>query len=139
MVSHAGDRMPLPHSSGRSAAACGPGVPNVVVNNEDHRSPVGRGEKGLLIMTGRFTVDARREANRDGATPIEVIDGDKLCDLLKKHGLGVTMTVRQVADVTVDAVSSPTSDAADSTARRDGGRETLLNVLRIAFGRPWWQ
>jgi restriction system protein len=63
----------------------------------------GRGEKGLLITTGRFTTDARREANRDGATPIELIDGDKLCDLLKKYELGVTTTVRPVEDVTVDA------------------------------------
>jgi hypothetical protein len=63
----------------------------------------GRGEKGLLITTGRFTADARREANRDGATPIELIDGDKLCDLLKRYELGVTTTVRQVEDVTVDA------------------------------------
>jgi restriction system protein len=62
----------------------------------------GRGEKGLLITTGRFTAEAKREANRDGATPIELIDGDKLCDLLKKYELGVVSTVRQVEDITID-------------------------------------
>lgn len=38
----------------------------------------GRGERGLLITTGSFTRDARREASRDGAPPVELIDGDRL-------------------------------------------------------------
>jgi len=62
----------------------------------------GRGEKGLLITTGRFTAEAKREASRDGAMPIELIDGDKLCDLLKKYELGVRTTVRHVEDVAID-------------------------------------
>ena len=49
----------------------------------------GRGEKGLLITTGSFTKDAQNEANRDGAPPVELIDGDRLCDLLRDYGLGV--------------------------------------------------
>ena len=44
----------------------------------------GRGEKGLLITTGTFTRDAREEANRDGAPPVELINGENLCDLLKQ-------------------------------------------------------
>jgi restriction system protein len=63
----------------------------------------GRGEKGLLITTGTFTTEARREANRDGATPIELIDGDKLCDLLKQYDLGVRTTRRVVEDVEIIA------------------------------------
>jgi len=43
----------------------------------------GRAEKGIIITTGTFTVEARREATRDGGPPIELIDGDKLVDLLK--------------------------------------------------------
>jgi restriction system protein len=35
----------------------------------------GRGDKGLLITTGTFTADAKREATRDGAPPIDLIDG----------------------------------------------------------------
>jgi len=38
----------------------------------------GRGDKGLLITTGSFSKDARQEATRDGAQPIELIDGDLL-------------------------------------------------------------
>lgn len=44
----------------------------------------GRGDKGLLITTGTFSADAKKEATRDGAPPIDLIDGDRLCDLLKK-------------------------------------------------------
>jgi len=50
---------------------------------------VGRSDKGLLITTGTFTPDAKREATRDGAPAIDLIDGDQLCDLLKQLKLGV--------------------------------------------------
>jgi restriction system protein len=61
----------------------------------------GRGEKGLLITTGSFTKEARSEANRDGAPPVELIDGDDLSDLLKEYGLGVAVTERVEEDVAV--------------------------------------
>lgn len=49
----------------------------------------GRGEKGLIITTGRFTKEAKNEANRDGVTPIELIDGERLVELFEKHHLGL--------------------------------------------------
>jgi len=59
---------------------------------------VGRTDKGLVITTGRFTPDAKKEASRDGAPPVELIDGDQLCDLLKALKLGVkTELVEQVS------------------------------------------
>jgi restriction system protein len=61
----------------------------------------GRGDKGLLISTGTFTLEARREATRDGAPPVDLIDGDQLCDLLKQYELGVSCTVRQAEDVSI--------------------------------------
>jgi restriction system protein len=48
----------------------------------------GRGDKGLIITTGSFTGEAKREATRDGAPPIDLIDGDGLCELLKRYELG---------------------------------------------------
>ena len=62
----------------------------------------GRGEKGLLITTGSFTRDAQAEATRDGAPPVELIDGDRLCDLLKEFRLGVDVRERIAEDVTVN-------------------------------------
>lgn len=50
---------------------------------------VGRADKGLLITTGRFTRDAIIEATRQGAPPIDLIDGDRLADMLKLLKLGV--------------------------------------------------
>lgn len=60
----------------------------------------GRADKGLIITTGTFTLEARREATRDGAPAIDLIDGEALCGLLKEQGLGVQ--VRLVEDVSVD-------------------------------------
>jgi restriction system protein len=62
----------------------------------------GRGDRGLLITTGTFTTEAKQEATRDGAPPIDLIDGDQLCDLLKEHRLGVRTELRQVEDVSID-------------------------------------
>jgi restriction system protein len=63
----------------------------------------GRGDKGLLITTDSFTADAKKEATPDGAPPIDLIDGDRLCELLKRYDLGVRTTTRTVEDVTIDA------------------------------------
>jgi len=62
----------------------------------------GRGEKGLLITTGSFTRDAQAEATRDGAPPVELIDGDRLCDLLREFRLGIEVHQRVEEDVVVD-------------------------------------
>jgi len=50
---------------------------------------VGRTDKGLFITTGRFTPEAKREATRDGAPQIELIDGEQTCELLKDLKLGI--------------------------------------------------
>lgn len=50
---------------------------------------IGRGDKGLFITTGSFTSEARKEAGRDGAPAIDLIDGEELCELLKSLKLGV--------------------------------------------------
>ena len=62
----------------------------------------GRGDKGLIITTGTFTPAAREEATRDGAPPVDLIDGDELCDLILDYRLGVSVVERTVRDITVD-------------------------------------
>jgi restriction system protein len=62
----------------------------------------GRGDKGLLITTGTFTAEAKREATRDGAPPVDLIDGERLCDLLQRYDLGVTTVTRQVQEFSVE-------------------------------------
>ena len=59
---------------------------------------MGRTDKGLIITTGTFSPDARREATRDGAPPIDLIDGVALCEKLKELQLGVsTKMVEEIA------------------------------------------
>lgn len=62
----------------------------------------GRGDKGLLITTGTFTNGAKAEATRDGAPPIDLIDGYRLCELLKERHLGVEVRQRTVEEVSID-------------------------------------
>lgn len=61
---------------------------------------IGRADKGIFITTGTFTRDAIREATRDGAPPIDLVDGNQLADKLKELGLGITKEM--VEKVTVD-------------------------------------
>lgn len=62
----------------------------------------GRGERGLLITTATFTPEAKKEATRDGAPPVDLIDGDRLCELLKEYQLGVKTELRTEESVTVN-------------------------------------
>jgi len=50
----------------------------------------GRADKGLFITTGSFTSEAKKEATRDGAPAIDLIDGDALIEKLRELSLGVT-------------------------------------------------
>jgi restriction system protein len=63
---------------------------------------VGRADKGLFITTGNFTKDAIREATRDGAPTIDLIDGDQLVERLKAFGLGVRTSKIEVEQVAID-------------------------------------
>jgi restriction system protein len=59
----------------------------------------GRADKGLVITTGTFTREAIKEATRDGAPPIDLIDGELLCDKLKELKLGVDTKLTETVDI----------------------------------------
>jgi restriction system protein len=50
---------------------------------------MGRADKGIIITTGTFTKDAKREAVRDGVPPIELVNGERLLDMLEELELGL--------------------------------------------------
>ncbi len=52
---------------------------------------VGRTDKGLFITTGSFT----REATRDGAPAIDLMDGNKIAEKLKELNLGIDVELRE--------------------------------------------
>lgn len=63
---------------------------------------VGRADKGLLITTGAFTKDAIKEATRDGAPAIDLVDGDQLVEKLKQLSLGVSVKKIEVEQITIE-------------------------------------
>lgn len=64
---------------------------------------MGRADKGIIITTGTFTTEATREARRDGATPIELVDGEALVQLFERLELGVRpKTVYEVDEAFFD-------------------------------------
>jgi len=50
----------------------------------------GRADKGIILTTGLFSVDAQKEAVRDGVPPIELVDGEHLVGLFEQMELGLT-------------------------------------------------
>ena len=59
---------------------------------------MGRADKGIILTTGTFTPAAKQEAVRDGVPPIELVDGEKLVDLLERLELGVMSTLTYEID-----------------------------------------
>ena len=63
---------------------------------------VGRADKGIIITTGTFSNEARLEASRDGAPPLDLINGDELVQMLKEYQLGITVKEKIVEEISVD-------------------------------------
>ncbi|HEU0003801.1 MAG TPA: restriction endonuclease [Ktedonobacteraceae bacterium] len=73
-------------------------VPSSVIR--DFRGAmIGRADRGLVITTGTFSREAKLEATRDGAPPVDLLDGEQLLDKLKELGLGVV--VKKIEQVSV--------------------------------------
>lgn len=77
----------------------------------------GRADKGIIITTGTFTADARKEALRDGARPIELVDGQKLIEMFEHLELGLKpiKTFEVNADFFDDFREVSTQEAGGST------------------------
>ena len=58
----------------------------------------GRAERGIFLTTGTFTKSARQEAARENVTAIELVDIDRLLELLIEEDLGV----RETKALTID-------------------------------------
>ena len=63
---------------------------------------VGRADKGLLITTGIFTKDAIKEATRDGAPAIDLVDGNQLVEKLKQLSLGIHTKKIEIEQISVN-------------------------------------
>ncbi len=62
----------------------------------------GRADKGLIMTTGSYTREAKKEAQRDGATPIDLIDGNDFAEKLKELKLGVSIELVEEVKIKTD-------------------------------------
>ena len=62
----------------------------------------GRADKGLILTTGSFTREAKKEASRDGAIPIDLIDGNEFAERLKELNLGVSIEMVEEVKINTD-------------------------------------
>lgn len=60
---------------------------------------MGRTDKGIIITTGNFTADAKKEAVRDGVPPIELVNGEDLIEMFEKLELGLTPRITYDVDI----------------------------------------
>jgi Restriction endonuclease len=63
---------------------------------------IGRADKGIIITTGTFTSEARKEAQRAGTSPIDLIDGNDLAEHLKELKLGVDIELVEKIEIKRD-------------------------------------
>ena len=62
----------------------------------------GRADKGLILTTGSFTREAKKESVRDGAVPIDLIDGNEFAERLKNLSLGVELEMVENVKINSD-------------------------------------
>lgn len=63
---------------------------------------VGRADKGIFITTGTFSRDAIKEAARDGAPHIDLVNGEQLAEKMRELKLGVKVSVKSEEVIEVD-------------------------------------
>jgi restriction system protein len=68
---------------------------------------VGRADKGLIITTGTFTREAKREVQRDGAPPIDLMDGNDLAEKLKELRLGIDIELVEKVNIKKEWFKTP--------------------------------
>lgn len=61
---------------------------------------IGRAEKGIIMTTGTFSSDAIKEANREGAPHVELVDGKKIVEMFELVQLGVKPKTVYEVDIT---------------------------------------
>jgi hypothetical protein len=95
----------------------------------------GRADKGIITTLRTFTAEARREATRDGVPPTELIDGEKLLDMLAKRELGLRPCMFQCAlHFSIPATLNPL--VAGSIPARPTNRIMLDRQRREVAARP---
>lgn len=59
----------------------------------EFQGALGPFDRGIFMTTSVFTQQAAEQATSPGYKPIDLIDGDRLLELLQEHGLGIRQVV----------------------------------------------
>jgi len=70
------------------------------------RGSLGTHEQGLIITTSDFSKGAREEATRANATPVGLMNGEQLVDLLIQNEIGITLTPLQLIQLYTPAATT---------------------------------
>jgi len=63
------------------------------------RGSLGTHEQGLIITTSDFSEGARKEAARENAVPVALMNGEQLVALLALYGIGVSRQAHEIIDL----------------------------------------
>jgi restriction system protein len=86
---------------------------------------MGRADKGIILTTGTFTVDAQKEALRDGVPAIELVHGEKLLDMFENLELG--LVPRKTFDIDEEFFDGfRTEDVRSGVMPRPGARSSII-------------
>ncbi|MFB4294854.1 restriction endonuclease [Nonomuraea sp. ATR24] len=134
--------------------------PVTVKEVRELRGTLPPGTQGIIVTTGKYTKDAPREALSNRLTPIHLIDGNLLADLLTEHGIGVQASRLSLLSLDLNALATITGRA-ESTAQiipsrlsgsaqrryyigkmpseRDGCLlDSIVTMTSLADGQPTW-
>ena len=67
--------------------------------------------RGTIITTSRFTKNTRNASFEEKASPVTLVDGDRLVDLLIEHGIGVRKRTIDLLEVDAEAFVAVEKDS----------------------------
>jgi restriction system protein len=97
-------------------------------------------EQGIIITTSDFSKGARKEANEIGKTPISLVNGQELLDLLIANGIGINKEQHTVTSLDEEywgeLIGSPEEQKADTDEETaDSPAQTVSYPIPIRAGR----
>lgn len=112
------------------------------------RGGLGPHERGLVITLSTFTRDAQREADEPDRSPISLVDGERLIDLLVENEIGVSR--RRVTILELDEGSllpsdetpttiEPTPTLGTSLSQPPARSDKMLSVWPLPGGGTVWK
>ena len=71
---------------------------------------MGPNDLALLVTVGDFSAEARVEATRANATPVALLNGDGVVDIMLEHEIGVTSGTLEIYEISDLGLSNGSLD-----------------------------